>query len=49
MQKIDLNVKLTDEYAEKFRQIKEKRGIKKDEDVLAYLINDSYERLSKKL
>lgn len=33
MQKIDLNVKLTDEHAKKFRQIKEKLGIKKDEDL----------------
>lgn len=48
MQKIDLNVKLTDDHAEKFRRIKEKRGIKEDEDVLIYLINDAHQRLTTK-
>lgn len=48
MQKTDLNLELTDDHAEKFRRIKEKLGIKKDEDVLIYLINDAHQRLTTK-
>ena len=48
MQKIDLNVKLTDDHAKKFRHIKEKLAIKEDEDVLIYLINDAHQRLNTK-
>lgn len=45
---IDIEIGLGKEIAEKFLYIKEKLGFKTDEDVLIYLINESYERLFSK-
>ena len=46
--KIDVRVDLKGEMAKRFRYVKDRLGLKDDEGVLIYLINDSYQRLNPK-
>ena len=46
--KIDVRVDLKGEMAERFRYVKDRLGLKDDEGVLIYLINEAYQRLNPK-